>query len=194
MSQEMDVTVFAAPPPEQFPNQHPKSIYPSSPIRVNNASLDKGPNHKFTSPGIMTRSNSGLGCRPGKNNICQKKNVSQKSATTETLAAACQKIEVEQKCAERRKRRENASVWRENASIPDKNYNKDERAKIVAEERNKRRMADLEHHIQKFKAKAYNKSSNDQRFINTCQGKVDILKEMMEAELEDRWQKMHCLE
>ena len=46
-------------------------------------------------------------------------------------------------------------------------------------------MADLEHKIQQFKAKAYYKSSNDQRYINTLQEKVEILEEIIEAENED---------
>ena len=52
----------------------------------------------------------------------------------------------------------------------------------------------MEHQIQHFKTKAQYKVSNDQHYINTCQGKVDILEEMMEAEREDGQKKIHCLE
>ena len=95
----------------------------------------------------MTRRTRGLVLRPGKEKIYQKKNVSQTSATTETLEEALQKIEVEWKCVEKKKWRENASIWRKNASIPDKNYNKEERFKIIYEEKHKRIVADLSHYI-----------------------------------------------
>ena len=52
----------------------------------------------------------------------------------------------------------------------------------------------MEHHIQNFKAKAYYKAPNDQCSINTCQEKVDILEETMDAERENGQQKMHYLE
>ena len=52
----------------------------------------------------------------------------------------------------------------------------------------------MEHHIQHLKYKAYQKASNDQRYINTHQEKVDILEEMMEAELDYRRKNMNCLE
>ena len=55
-------------------------------------------------------------------------------------------------------------------------------------------MAYLEHQIQHIKSKAYYKASNEQRFINTHQEKVDILEGMMGYEREDSRQKMHCLE
>ena len=55
-------------------------------------------------------------------------------------------------------------------------------------------MAVLEHHIQSSKSKAYYKASNYQRSINTRQEKVDILGDIMEAEHEYGWQKMHFLE
>ena len=61
------------------------------------------------------------------------------STTTEILAAACQKIEVEQKCVKRRKRRENVS-------IPDNNDDKDKSTNIVAKDRDKMIVADMEHH------------------------------------------------
>ena len=147
-----------AAPPEPLYNQQSNTIYPSYQICAKNLSLDKGPNREFTSAVIVTRSNSRLGRFPGKKKRCQQKNVSQTSSITETSAAARQKIEVEQKCVERKKRHKNASVRCENASIPDKNDNKDERANIVAEERDKRRVVDLEHHIQQFKSKAYYKA------------------------------------
>ena len=69
------------------------------------------------------------------------------SATTKTSAVARQEIEVEQKCVEQRKRRNNASVRRKNASITEKNEHKDKRANIISEDRYKRRVADLEHQI-----------------------------------------------
>ena len=102
----------------------------------------------------MTRKISVLVLFPDKKKICQQNNVSQTSATTETSAVAFQKIELEQKWVDQRNRRENASVQHKNASIPDKNDNKDERAKIVSEDRDKSKVADLEHQIQHFKAKA----------------------------------------
>ena len=46
-------------------------------------------------------------------------------------------------------------------------------------------VAYMEHHTQHFKDKAYYKSSNDQRYINTLQEKVEILEEIIEAENED---------
>ena len=52
-------------------------------------------------------------------------------------------------------------------SIKDKNDDKYKRAKVFAKERDKRRVAYLEHHIQHFKAKAYYKAFNDQCSINT---------------------------
>ena len=55
-------------------------------------------------------------------------------------------------------------------------------------------MTYLEHHIQHLKDKEYQKASNDQRYINTHQEKVDILEDMMEAELDNRRKNMHCLE
>ena len=116
------------------------------------------------------------------------------SSTTETSAAVLQKTEVEHNCVEKRKRRKNESIWHENASIPDKNDNKDKRTNIISEERDNRRVADMEHQIQHFKAKAYCKASNNQRYIKTHQEKFDILEEMMEAEREDGRQKMHFLE
>ena len=76
---------------------------------------------------------------------------------------------MEHKCVDQRKRRENAFYQRDNASIPENNYDKDKMAKIIAEDRDKSRVADLEHQIQHFKDKAYYKSSNDQRYINTNQ-------------------------
>ena len=121
---------------------------------MKNVSLDKGPNLEFTSTRIMTRSTSGLGLFPGKNKSCQRNNVSQTSVTTETSAEAFQRIKVEQKCVKQRKRRGNAYVLCDNESIPDKNDKKGERDNIVSEERDKRRVADLEHHLQHFKAKA----------------------------------------
>ena len=96
-------------------------------------------------------------------------------------------MEVKHKCVEQRKRRDNAS-------IPDTNDGKDERAKIIAEERDNRRVEYLEHHIQNFKSKAYYRASNDQRSINIHQEKVDILEEMMDAEREEGRKKMHCME
>ena len=108
------------------------------------------------------------------------------SVTTETSTEAQHNIEVEQKCAERRK-------WRDNASITDNNDDKDERANIIYEDRDKRRVADLEHQNQHFKLKAYYKASNEQRSINNRQEKVYILEYMLEAEREDGQQKMHCL-
>ena len=54
-------------------------------------------------------------------------------------------------------------------------------------------MADLDQQIQQFKSKAYYKASNDQRYINNLQEKVNILEEMMEDEREDGRQNMHCL-
>ena len=48
-------------PSEPLSNWRSKAIYPSSPIRANNVSLDKGQDHEFTSAGIMTRRASGLG-------------------------------------------------------------------------------------------------------------------------------------
>ena len=122
-------------------------------------SLDKAPDREFTSAGIMTRRTSGLGHRPGKKKSCQQKNIYQKSATTETSTAACQKIEVEQKCVEQRKICKNASAWRDNASIPENNDNKDERSKIIADDRDKRVVAYLEHQIQHLKSKANYKAS-----------------------------------
>ena len=77
------------------------------------------------------------------------------SATIETLSAARQKIEVEKKCVKQRKQRENASVWQNNASILDMNDDKDERDKIIYEDRDNRSVADMDHHVQHFKAKAY---------------------------------------
>ena len=103
VSQEMDFTLFAEAPTEQFSNQQPKAIYPSSPICAKNMSLDKSYDHVLTSAGIMTKRTSGLVHCPGKNKSCHQKNFSQTSATTETSAAACQKIEVEQKCIDQRK-------------------------------------------------------------------------------------------
>ena len=81
-------------------------------------SLDKVPNHEFTFAGIMTKSTSGLVRRPLKNKNCQQKNVSQTAAITETLVEAFQKIEVGQKCVERRKRYKNECIY------SDKNENK----------------------------------------------------------------------
>ena len=86
---------------------------------------------------------------------------------------------MEKKCVERRKRCKNASVRRKNESKPDKNNDRGDI--IVDEERDKSIVADIQH----FKAKAYYKASNEQRYINTHQEKFDILEEMMEAERED---------
>ena len=41
------------------------------------------------------------------------------------------------------KQRKNAPVWRKNVSIPDKNYDKDERANFIDEDRYKRSVIDL---------------------------------------------------
>ena len=105
----------------------------------------------------------------GKKKICQKKNFSQTSATTETLATDWHNIEVEYKCIERRKWCDNSSVKRKNAFIPDNNDDNDDRAKIFSEEIDKSIVAYLEPHIQHFKDKAYYKASNNQRSINTFQ-------------------------
>ena len=86
---------------------------------------------------------------------------------------------MEQKCVERIKQRDNASIWRDNSSITGKNDDKDERAKIIDEKRDKSRVVDMEHQIKQFKSNAYYKESNDQRSINACQEKVDILEDMM---------------
>ena len=91
-------------------NQKPKAIYPSSLIRANNVSLDKGSDHEFASTRIMTKRTRGLGRLPGKRKIFQQKKVSQTPDTTEILASDFQKTEVEQKYVDQRKRRENASV------------------------------------------------------------------------------------
>ena len=160
---------------------------------MNNVSLDKGPCIEFNSAGFITRRTIGMVHRPGKKKSCQKNNVFQISDTTEILEAACQKIEVEHKCIMWRKIHNNSSIRRENASIPDKNYNKDKRAKIIAEEIDKSIVAYLEYRIQHFKSKAYYKASNDQHSINNRQEKFDILEEMMEAEREYRCQKIHFL-
>ena len=82
---------------------------------------------------------------------------------------------------------------RDNVSIPDKNDEQEERSSIIAEERDKRRVADLDHQIQHSKSKAYYKASSDQHSINTCQRKVCILEEMMEAEGEYGQKNMHSL-
>ena len=74
------------------------------------------------------------------------------------------------------------------------NYDKYERAKIVSEWKDKRRVSDMENQIQHFKTKAYYKASNDQHSINSRQEKVDILEELTEAEREYGMQKIHCLE
>ena len=66
-----------------------------------------------------------------------------------------QDIEVEQKCIVQKKLHDNESDQRENASVPDNKDDKNKRARIIAEARLKRRVADLEHHIQHLKAKAY---------------------------------------
>ena len=52
----------------------------------------------------------------------------------------------------------------------------------------------MEHQIQHSKSKACYNTSNDQRSINTCQEKFDILEEMMEADHEDRRHKMYFME
>ena len=75
MSQDKYVAVNAA-PPERLSNRQSKAIYPSSPIRVNTVSPDKGPDREFTSSGIMTRRTRRLGCHPGKNKSCQQENFS----------------------------------------------------------------------------------------------------------------------
>ena len=54
-------------------------------------------------------------------------------------------------------------------------------------------MAYLEHQIQHFKYKAYYKASNYQSSINTCQEKVDILVDIMEAEREDGQKNMYFM-
>ena len=182
------------PPPEPLSNRQPKGIYLSPQIRAKEVSLDKGPDREFSAAEIMTKRTDGLGRLPGKGEIFQQKKVSQTSARAESLAKKRQKIEMEQKCVERRKRCKNASVRCENASVPDKKDGKDKRAKIIEEEIFKRRVVDMEHHNQHFKTKAYYKSSNDQRSINTHQEKVDTLKEATEAECEYGRQKMHCME
>ena len=148
----------------------------------------------FTSARINDIRTRVVGCHPVKRRSFHHKNVSQTPSTTETLSAAHQQIEVEQKCDKRRKRRNNASVWRDNSSIPDNNDNKDESSNIIYEERDNRRVSDLEHLIQHFKDKAHYKASNYQCSINTCQEKVDISEDMMKAEREDGRQEMHCLE
>ena len=61
---------------------------------------------------------------------------------------------MEQKCVYLRKRCENASVRCEDSSIPDKKDDKEKRDNIIAEERDKRRVEDMEHQIQHFKTKA----------------------------------------
>ena len=66
--------------------------------------------------------------------------------------------------------------------------------KIITDQKDQRRMADLEHNIQHYKAKVYYEASNDQSSINTCQERVDILEEMMKDEREDGRQKIHCRE
>ena len=174
MSQEKYSTVNAE-PPEPLSNRQPKAIYPSYPIFTNNMSLNKELDHEFTSAGITTRRTVGLGRLPVKNKSYQNKYVSQTSSTTETYAEAFQTIEVEHKCIGRRKKRENASVWRDNAFITYKKDNKDESSRIISEEILKRRVVDLEHQFQRFKSKAYYKASNDQISIDTCQEKVEIL-------------------
>ena len=93
----------------------------------------------------MTRRTSRLVCLLVKKKSCQQNIVSQTPEATETWAAARQKIEVEQKCVKRRKQCENESVRRDSASIPGKNDEKNEMARIVVKEIDKRRMTDLEH-------------------------------------------------
>ena len=163
-----------APPPELLSNWQHKAIYPSSPIHAKNVSLDKGPNCELSTTGIMTKRTGRLGCHPGKRKSFHKKKVYTTSATSENLEAARHKIEVEQKCTKCKKQRENAFV-------PDKKDNKDKRANIIAEDTLKRIVADMEHQIQHFKAKAYYKTSNYHHYIDTRQEKVDILEEVMEA-------------
>ena len=133
----------------------------------------------------MTRRTSVLGHISGKNKRFHQKNISQTSATTETLAEARQKIEVEQKCVEKRKRRDNSSVWRENLSILDNNDDKDEGSNIVDEKIDKIIVADMYHQIQHLKSKVYYKPYNEQNSINILHKKVDILEEVMDAEHED---------
>ena len=52
---------------------------------------------------IININTSGLGHHPGKKKICHQNNFYQMSTITETSAAARHKIEVEQKCVERKK-------------------------------------------------------------------------------------------
>ena len=52
----------------------------------------------------------------------------------------------------------------------------------------------MEHQIKHFKSNAYYKESNDQRSINDCQEKVDILEDMMQAEREDGRKKMYYMQ
>ena len=49
-----------------------------------------------------------------------------------------EKIEVERKCVDPRKQRENTFVKHENSSVPDKKDDKDKRANIISEKRDKR--------------------------------------------------------
>ena len=91
------------PPPEPLSNRQPKGIYLSPQIRAKEVSLDKGPDREFSAAEIMTKRTDGLGRLPGKGEIFQQKKVSQTSARAESLAKKRQKIEMEQKCVERRK-------------------------------------------------------------------------------------------
>ena len=90
-------------PSDSLSNRQPKAIYPSSPILAKKLSLNKGPNCDLAATGIMTKITGGMGHCPGKMKSCHQKNIDLTSAMAERLAAALQKIEVEQKCVERRK-------------------------------------------------------------------------------------------
>ena len=72
---------------------------------------------------------------PRQKKRCQHKYVSKTPPTAEISAAACQTIEVEHACIERRKRRDNASVRSNHASIPHNNDDKYKKENVIDEDR-----------------------------------------------------------